>query len=184
MHQFFKASWLLPLVLLSACSSSDKSTTMANMEASDPMTDPLVEQPLTTPTTPATPSTLMDPASSSDTSAIAGLWNDTEIDESSGLEDVVYIRITATGEFSIIDYFGDEFDNLGDCYLVSEQTITNLGNDRYEIVDDEDIFVFTAVVNDEGNLRLTNETDDFTGILPPLSFDLPDPLPLCEPSIQ
>jgi len=68
------------------------------------------------------------------TAAIAGLYNFTEIDEIFG-EDIYYVGIDANGNVTDYDYQQDEIDIGENCYLIypDESVLDALGGTQYEV---------------------------------------------------
>lgn len=66
-------------------------------------------------------------------SDIAGLWDLTYEDQ--GRIDEIYWGFSASGSFTIYDYFGDSFDNGDNCYFILEDIaeIVHLGGNSFEI---------------------------------------------------
>jgi len=56
-----------------------------------------------------------------DTSAIAGLWDDSE--EINGVLNVSYIQISEDGQVRFINYLGDAFDKQDNCYLTRNEEL-------------------------------------------------------------
>lgn len=54
-------------------------------------------------------------ASSAIDNRFVGLWDQTEVDNEYG-EDVYYQYISEDGSVIIYDYYGDSFDDMGNCY--------------------------------------------------------------------
>lgn len=94
-----------------------------------------------------------------DLSAVAGLWDASEVED--GLLDVFYVEIFSDGNVISYDYLGDEYDAAENCYEYFSFTGENLGNNQYRFngevitlsvsngvlsgVDSEGAFSFPAV---------------------------------------
>jgi len=101
-------------------------------------------------------------ASSNDTSAIAGIWDDSH----SG--DVYYFLINDTGAFAGLDYDGDQTGLGRNCYYVNPGTVQNLGNNSYRFTYEYGFaFTLTAIVSN-GQLSLKDNRGE-TASLPPVT---------------
>ena len=112
--------------------------------------------------------------------AIAGVW-DSSTDEE-GLTDVLYTVIRADGSHTEYDYFGDSFDNVADCYVRFDSTLTHEGDSRFTLSGDGiGDFNFEFVVQ-SGNLQVTFDGGESV-LWPAASLTEADFLPICDSAV-
>jgi len=104
-------------------------------------------------------------SSSNDTSAIAGIWDD------SGPGDVYYLLINDSGSFADLDYQGDQVGSGLNCYDIYEGSIQNLGNNRYEFLYDGGTPVVVTAFVSNGLLSVQSESGDNFSLSPVSGID-------------
>lgn len=108
-------------------------------------------------------------------SDIAGTWDDSE---TVGEEvDKKYVVIKDYGELITYDYDGDSFDQGSDCYYRFTDSITDLGNGSFEIVDDSSFRYEVAIAVSNNQLTVTSVNGTSTS--PSSSLTESDFIPLC-----
>jgi hypothetical protein len=71
-------------------------------------------------------------SSEDDASSIDGVW------QSRGADVIYYEFNVGEGIFGVYDYYGDDYDDFGDCYVTSQRlSLSALGDDVYRIDGDE-----------------------------------------------
>lgn len=88
--------------------------------------------------------------------SIIGVW------ESRGID--VFYYVVSEDEIAIYDYFGDDFDNLGDCYFIDTATVVRLTGSTISFRDGEEEFILNYRFEDDGDVLVLSEVDEQTGV--------------------
>lgn len=106
---------------------------------------------------------------------IAGVWDATH--EEDGLEDVSYIVISTSGDYTVYNYLGDAYDDLEECYDKVEWTITDLGGGYFAIEGDDIGTVEGKAKLSNGQLIISDDSDTY--VWQESDLDESDFIPLC-----
>jgi len=107
------------------------------------------------------------PDTTTGVAAIAGLWDNSVIPVAGGPIDVLYLEITADGNFNAFDFRGDEVDQGENCHILARGNVVNLGGTLFRATIPAGALQFNAEVTLAGQLFVTRQ-DGSTVTLPAL----------------
>ncbi|MCE2572719.1 hypothetical protein [Motilimonas eburnea] len=91
---------------------------------------------------------------------ISGVWDASELIDDK--QDEFYVVIKDHGEISFYDYMGDEYDNLDNCYQNVSYSLTDLGDDLFEMVTNLSVVSNIKAQLDGDRLVLTRNDESQT----------------------